>query len=53
VAGFFMEAHENPSSAPSDGPNMIPLDQLEGLLQNLKMIDQISKENAYMNIISD
>ncbi|MEC8067310.1 MAG: 3-deoxy-8-phosphooctulonate synthase [Pseudomonadota bacterium] len=53
VAGFFMEAHENPSAAPSDGPNMIPLDQLEGLLRNLKAIDDVAKENAYMNIISD
>ena len=53
VAGFFMEAHENPSQAPSDGPNMIPLDQLEGLLRNIKAIDEVAKENAYMNIVSD
>ncbi|MEC8467409.1 MAG: 3-deoxy-8-phosphooctulonate synthase [Pseudomonadota bacterium] len=53
VAGFFMEAHENPSAAPSDGQNMITLDQLEGLLRNLKAIDDVAKENAYMNIISD
>ena len=53
VAGFFMEAHEEPSRAPSDGPNMVPLDKLEGLLRNLQIIDEVSKEAAYMNIPSD
>ena len=53
VAGFFMEAHEEPSRAPSDGPNMIPLDQMEGLLSNLKRFDEIAKENAYLDIKSD
>ena len=49
----FMESHEEPSRAPSDGPNMIPLDQMEGLLSNLKRFDEIAKENAYMDIQSD
>lgn len=53
VAGFFMEAHEEPNRAPSDGPNMVPMDQLEGLLKNLKAIDQIAKEHAYRPITSD
>jgi 2-dehydro-3-deoxyphosphooctonate aldolase (KDO 8-P synthase) len=35
VDGLFMEVHENPDAAPSDGPNMIPLAQLEGLLASL------------------
>ena len=53
VAGFFMESHEHPSTAPSDGPNMIPLDQMEGLLITLKKFDDVAKENAYKNIVSD
>tara|TARA_R110000868_G_scaffold189695_2_gene433139 strand:- start:185394 stop:186275 length:882 start_codon:yes stop_codon:yes gene_type:complete len=53
VAGFFLEAHEEPSRAPSDGPNMVPLDQLEGLLRNLQAIDNVAKETAYMAIKSD
>lgn len=53
VAGFFLEAHEEPNRAPSDGPNMVPLDQLEGLLRNLQAIDNVAKETAYMNIMSD
>lgn len=52
VAGFFMEAHEDPNNAPSDGPNMVALDQLEGLLANLKRIDEVAKANPYMNITS-
>ena len=31
--GFFLETHPDPDHAPSDGPNMIPLDQLEGILR--------------------
>lgn len=53
VAGFFMESHENPSVAPCDGPNMVPLDQMEALLTTLKKLDDIAKENAYANIVSD
>jgi 2-dehydro-3-deoxyphosphooctonate aldolase (KDO 8-P synthase) len=43
VAGVFIETHEDPDNAPSDGPNMVPLDQLEALLQKLKQIDAIAK----------
>ena len=45
VAGLFMETHNNPDAAPSDGPNMIPLDDLEKLLNLLKNFDEISKNN--------
>lgn len=38
VDGFFMETHPNPDSALSDGPNMVPLDQLEALLGDLVAI---------------
>ena len=43
VAGVFIETHEDPDSAPSDGPNMIPLHQLKQLLQDLVAIDGIVK----------
>ena len=45
VAILFMETHENPDSAPSDGPNMVPLEQVPTLLKLLVMIDRISKKN--------
>ena len=43
VAGFFIETHPNPDNAPSDGPNMIPLNEMGGLLDTLLEIDQIAK----------
>ena len=45
VAGIFMETHKDPDSAPSDGPNMIPLDELSNLLKLLKNFDVLSKSN--------
>jgi 2-dehydro-3-deoxyphosphooctonate aldolase (KDO 8-P synthase) len=42
VQGVFLEAHQNPDQAPSDGPNMIPLSDLERLLQDLKQLSEIS-----------
>lgn len=44
VAGFFIETHRTPDAAPSDGPNMIPLDQMPNLLDILQSIDQPSKK---------
>lgn len=44
VAGLFMEVHENPDDAPSDGPNMIPLHELEALLRRLKALDDLMKQ---------
>jgi 2-dehydro-3-deoxyphosphooctonate aldolase (KDO 8-P synthase) len=38
VDGFFMETHPDPDSALSDGPNMVPLDQLEELLGKITAI---------------
>ena len=35
VAGVFIETHQDPDNAPSDGPNMVPLKELEGLLRQL------------------
>ena len=45
VAGIFMETHQDPDNAPSDGPNMIPLSNLENLLKQLIEIDKIIKNN--------
>ena len=45
VAGIFMETHQDPDSAPSDGPNMIPLSNLENLLRQLIEIDKIIKNS--------
>ena len=45
VAAVFMETHENPSSAPSDGPNMVPLKDLPDILKTLVQIDRIAKAN--------
>jgi len=45
VAGIFMETHQDPDNAPSDGPNMIPLSSLENLLKQLIEIDKIIKNN--------
>ena len=45
VAGVFMETHQDPDNAPSDGPNMIPLSNLENLLKQLIAIDNIIKNN--------
>jgi 2-dehydro-3-deoxyphosphooctonate aldolase (KDO 8-P synthase) len=43
VAGVFIETHENPDRAPSDGPNMVPLDRLEELLRVLLALDRVAK----------
>jgi 2-dehydro-3-deoxyphosphooctonate aldolase (KDO 8-P synthase) len=43
VAGVFIETHEDPDNAPSDGPNMVPLNQLEELLKKLQSLDAIAK----------
>jgi 2-dehydro-3-deoxyphosphooctonate aldolase (KDO 8-P synthase) len=46
VAGLFIETHQDPDNAPSDGPNMVPLKDFEGLLRDLMRIDQVSKQSA-------
>ena len=43
VAGIFMECHEDPDNAPSDGPNMIKIDNLYNILEELIEIDGIVK----------
>ena len=46
VAGLFIETHEDPDNAPSDGPNMVPLKDFEGLLRDLMQIDRLVKRQA-------
>jgi len=43
IAGLFLETHEDPDRAPSDGPNMVPLKDFEGLLGDLMAIDRLVK----------
>jgi len=45
IAGVFIETHEDPDNAPSDGPNMIHLSDMPGILQTLLEIDRIAKAN--------
>lgn len=43
VAGVFIETHEHPETAPSDGPNMVPLSQFEALISDLMAFDALAK----------
>ncbi len=43
IAGVFIETHEAPDTAPSDGPNMIPLDQMPALVDSLMQFDRLAK----------
>jgi 2-dehydro-3-deoxyphosphooctonate aldolase (KDO 8-P synthase) len=45
VAGVFIETHQDPDKAPSDGPNMVPLDQLPALVEMLMEIDRVTKSH--------
>ena len=45
VAGVFLETHQDPDNAPSDGPNMIPLNKLENLVNQIVEIDNLIKKN--------
>jgi 2-dehydro-3-deoxyphosphooctonate aldolase (KDO 8-P synthase) len=47
VAAVFMECHEDPDNAPSDGPNMIKLDNLSDILKDLVAIDGIVKRKSH------
>jgi 2-dehydro-3-deoxyphosphooctonate aldolase (KDO 8-P synthase) len=46
VSTLFMECHEDPDNAPSDGPNMIKLDDLSEILEQLVAIDGIVKRTT-------
>ena len=45
VASVFIETHQDPDNAPSDGPNMIPLDQMPALVARLMQFDALAKED--------
>jgi len=49
VAGVFIETHQDPDKAPSDGPNMIPLKELAPLLERLMQFDALAKKTAALN----
>lgn len=46
VAGIFIETHQDPDNAPSDGPNMVRLEDMESLLSTLQQLDKISKNSV-------
>jgi 2-dehydro-3-deoxyphosphooctonate aldolase (KDO 8-P synthase) len=43
IAGIFIETHQDPDKAPSDGPNMLPLREMEALLRKLVEFDRLAK----------
>jgi 2-dehydro-3-deoxyphosphooctonate aldolase (KDO 8-P synthase) len=43
VAGVFIETHQDPDNAPSDGPNMVPLKDFEALVRELMAVDAVAK----------
>ena len=43
IAGVFIETHQDPDRAPRDGPNMVPLDQMAGLVASLMAFDRLAK----------
>jgi 2-dehydro-3-deoxyphosphooctonate aldolase (KDO 8-P synthase) len=43
VAGLFIETHQDPDNAPSDGPNMLPIKQFEPLMRELMVLDALTK----------
>jgi 2-dehydro-3-deoxyphosphooctonate aldolase (KDO 8-P synthase) len=45
VAGVFIETHQDPENAPSDGPNMVPLAEMSGLLERLMAFDRLAKSS--------
>lgn len=45
VAAAFIEVHDNPDAAPSDGPNMVRLDEFPGILRTLAKIDRVAKSD--------
>jgi 2-dehydro-3-deoxyphosphooctonate aldolase (KDO 8-P synthase) len=55
TAGLFIETHEDPDHAPSDGPNMVPLRQFEALLRDLMALDKLSKAQqraAHLEVVA-
>ena len=49
VAALFIETHDDPDNAPSDGPNMVPIDEMSKLLNAVCVIDTISKSDLLLD----
>ena len=47
IAGIFIETHQDPDNAPSDGPNMVPLNKFENLISQVVEIDNLVKKNKF------
>jgi 2-dehydro-3-deoxyphosphooctonate aldolase (KDO 8-P synthase) len=52
ISGLFIETHEDPDEAPSDGPNMLPLSSMGALLDELVEIDRIAKKGNARGVLS-
>jgi 2-dehydro-3-deoxyphosphooctonate aldolase (KDO 8-P synthase) len=50
VAAVFMETHQDPDHAPSDGPNMVPIKHLPKLLETIMAFDKLAKERPVESI---
>jgi len=48
IAGLFMETHPNPAQAMSDGPNAVPLQRMKELLVTLKALDELVKQQTFL-----
>ena len=53
VSALFIETHQDPDNAPSDGPNMIPVDQMAALIARLRAFDALAKDLAKSGAKSD
>lgn len=53
IAAVFMETHQDPDNAPSDGPNMIPINRLEGVLKDLMAFDQLAKSSPRAETLAE
>ena len=51
VAAVFIETHQDPDNAPSDGPNMIPLDNLEDMLRDICAFDKLCKSQPSLPVL--
>ncbi len=50
ISALFIETHENPEQAPSDGPNMVPVDRLAELLGALREFDALAKRRPWLRL---
>lgn len=50
VSALFIETHQDPDSAPSDGPNMIPVDKMAMLIGQLRELDQLTKSQPVFTV---